>query len=191
MGRLVLVSGSSGSGKSLFAERLAAHAADDRFYIATMRPVTEDNRRRIAKHRRQRAGLGFTTFECPLHVSGAPVSAGSAVLLEDLSNLLANVLFESGGTADQVWDDLLGLQQRCLLLVVVTISGLSPHGCDAETAAYIDALNGLNERLLRRADAAVRMCCHEPVVCKGDLSDVFKAFPHCSVDIQHCPGSSV
>ena len=56
MGRLILVAGPNGSGKSLFAEQLTARTGRERFYIATMLPVTDDNLARIEKHRRQRAG---------------------------------------------------------------------------------------------------------------------------------------
>ena len=100
MGELVLILGPNGSGKSRFAERfLDARAGGARFYSATMLPQTEENARRIAKHRAQRAGLGFQTLERPWFVSGAPVTPGSAVLLEDVSNLLANAIFAPAGDA--------------------------------------------------------------------------------------------
>ena len=173
MGRLILVAGPNGSGKSLFAEQLTARTGRERFYIATMLPVTDNNLSRIEKHRRQRAGLGFETLELPFHVGSAPVPADSAVLLEDISNRLANAMFEKNSTPAQALDDICLLQKRCRLLVAVTIAGLVPNGCDAETAAYIGALNALNERLFNCADAVVRMEHRTPVVCKGELLDVF------------------
>ena len=95
------------------------------------------------------------------------------ILLYCSKNLLANALFEQSSTPAQVFDDICLLQKRCRLLVAVTIAGLVPNGCDAETAAYIGALNALNERLFNCADAVVRMEHRMPVVCKGELFDVF------------------
>ena len=89
MAVLVLISGSNNSGKSVYAEQLIARTSGSRYYIATMRPCTEDNHRRIEKHRAQRKGLGFETLECPCQIGDAPISADGVVLLEDVSNLLA------------------------------------------------------------------------------------------------------
>ena len=157
MGRLILISGPNDSGKSRFAEGLFAGWPGERFYIATMRPVTEDNRARIEKHRRQRAGLGFVTLEKPRHVGDAPAGPGSAVLLEDVSNLLGNAMFEAGEDEDAVLADILALRERCARLAAVTISGLDPADCEGETAAYVRALNRLNALLFEASDAAAVM----------------------------------
>lgn len=169
MGSLILISGANGSGKSLYAERLAARAEGSRCYVATMRPCTDDNLRRIERHRAQRQGLGFQTLECPCQVGDAHVPEDSVVLLEDVSNLLANVVFETGGSADSVFQDICILLDRCALLIAVTISGLERGGCDGETATYIDSLNQLNRRLFDRADTAVELRNQLPVCRKGDI----------------------
>lgn len=171
MATLVLISGSNNSGKSVYAEQLIVQTKGDRYYIATMRPVTEDNHRRIEKHREQRRGLGFETLECPYQVGNAPVSADSAVLLEDVSNLLANAIFEKGIEPDSVFHDICDLADRCGILVAVTISGLINEGYDKETAAYIDSLNEINRKLLDKAAVAVSMQDGTPVYQKGDIHD--------------------
>lgn len=173
MGRLILISGANGSGKSRFAEQLVSQTRGKRYYIATMAPQTEENHRRIQKHRQQRHGLGFQTLELPCRIGDAPISPAAVVLLEDVSNLMANVFFGSNATAGQVLDDICTLLDRCHLLVAVTISGLSPDGYAGDTAAYITALNDLNARLLSRADIAVTMSDGIYHLCKGDLRSVF------------------
>ncbi len=172
MGKLLLISGGNGSGKSRYAESLIAKTTGPRYYIATMQPQTEDNHRRIAKHRHQREGLGFVTLELPTKVGAAPVTADSVVLLEDVSNLLGNTIFGSGGTVEDALQDVLALQGKCKLLVAVTIAGLSPDGYDGETAAYITDMNTLNRRLLDLADAAVTMENHCPLWKKGAEYDI-------------------
>ena len=167
MGRLILISGPNDSGKSRFAESLLRDRAGDKFYIATMIPQTEDNVRRIMKHRRQREGQRFQTLEHPGPVGGAAVTPDSAVLLEDVSNLLGNAMFTRGADEKAVFADILALSERCALLVPVTISGLVPDGYDGETADYIAALNRLNERLFDVSDAAAELHAGVPVWRKG------------------------
>ncbi len=172
MGKLVLISGPNGSGKSQLAESIAGRLSGDRYYIATMRPVNEDNLMRIEKHRKQRSGLGFLTLECPYSLVDASVSPGSVVLLEDVSNLLANAMFEKGGTVLSVMEDINGLLERCGILIAVTISGLDNEGYDGETAGYINGLNEINGRLLELADVAAAVKDRVPEFKKGDIHDL-------------------
>jgi len=169
---MVLISGSNGSGKSLFAEKLAATAELPRYYIATMVSQSKENDQRIEKHRRQRAGLGFTTFEIPCHVGQAEVPPDSLVLLEDASNLLANLVFTEQGTVRDALDEIEALRDKCRYLIVVTISGLDETAYDGETADYIRSMEQLNEHLLSMADAAVELVNGKPVMRKGDPYDL-------------------
>lgn len=173
MANLVLISGANNSGKSLYAEELIAQMTGPRYYVATMRPCTDENHRRIEKHRAQRRGLGFQTLEYPHQVGDAPVTADGVVLLEDVSNLLANAIFEKGGDAAGVFQDICALRDRCRVLVAVTIAGLQDEGYDAMTAAYINGLNQINRELLACADVAVTMQDRLPVYQKGDIHDLF------------------
>lgn len=173
MGMLILVSGSNGSGKSLFAEDLVSQTQGARFYIATMVPQTEENHNRIEKHRCQRKALDFTTLEIPTQIGDAPVTADSVVLLEDVSNLLANTVFGSGGNGEDVFAEICGLAERCSLLIAVTIADLHAEAYEGETAAYITSLEALNKRLFDASDAAVEM--KNGVACweKGSI-DILK-----------------
>ena len=166
MGTLIMISGANGSGKSRYAERIVARTTGERYYIATMRPCSEENLQRIEKHREQRKDLQFTTL------GAAAVERDGVVLLEDVSNLLANAMFERGGDEASVYADIEALCSRCRLLVAVTITGLRADGYDGETAAYIRALNGLNQRLYDRAAAAVAMKDGAPFAEKGDLDEI-------------------
>lgn len=169
MGKIILIAGPNGSGKSAFAESLIAGTRGERFYLATMQNRDGYNDRRIEKHRRQRAGLGFTTLEEPFTVGTAAVTPGSVVLLEDASNLLANSIFEQHGSGEAVLADILQLAGRCAALYIVAISGLSAEGYDGETASYIRAIDQLNRDLARAADTVVEMRQGQPVCVKGEL----------------------
>ena len=169
---MILISGSSGSGKSAYAEDLAATIDLPRYYIATMVPQNEENEKRIEKHRRQRKGLGFHTIEEPCFVSRAQVQSDSLVLLEDASNLLANMVFAEHGTAEDALSEILLLRETCRHLLVVTISGLPEGAYEGEPAEYIRSMHWLNRQLLLAADEAVELRYGEPVKRKGGCNGI-------------------
>ena len=168
---LTIIIGGSGSGKSAFAERLAADLPGTRIYLATMAAGDPESLERIARHRQQRLGLGFETLERPLDLEGAELPADANVLLEDLSNLLANEMFSpEGGGMDAVRRGLDALIRRCRNLTVVSneiFSGGTEY--EGETLAYIQNLALLNRFVAERADLAVEIVCGLPNVLKGEL----------------------
>ena len=105
---LSVIMGVSGSGKSEYAEDMAVRLADGRglYYAATMEPYGEEGRARVARHRKQRAGKGFTTLECYRDIENIAGMIGTdrcrdaTVLLECMSNLLANEMFSAPSGAD-------------------------------------------------------------------------------------------
>ena len=95
---LILVTGGSGSGKSAFAEdRVLSLGEAKRIYIATMHPFDQESFKRIERHRKMRAGKGFDTIECYTGLKDVQISGDSVVLLECMSNLTANEMFEENG----------------------------------------------------------------------------------------------
>ena len=54
----------------------------------------------------------------------------------------------------------------------MTITGLNADGYHGETAAYIRALNGLNQRLYDRAAAVVTMKNGAPFAEKGEPDEI-------------------
>mgnify|MGYP005769305257 CR=1 FL=1 len=167
---LILVSGGSGSGKSEFAEGLVVSVGlKERVYLATMQVWDQESVRPEGRDRAIRAGKGFATLECPTGLERLEVPAGSAVLLEDLSNLSANEYFSSqrDGSFERV---LAGVEQataRAELLVVVT-NELYSDGVryDPETAAYLELLARLNRAIAARADGVYEVVCGIPVAWK-------------------------
>ena len=165
---LHLVLGSNGSGKSLHAESLAVESGAPLLYIATMVPQNEENHRRIEKHRLQRQGKGFQTVEIPWGLEDAPVTEETVVLLEDVSNLLANGMFQQGADETAALEKILALAGRCRRLIAVSISGLSDEGYSGETADYIHALARLNEELSLRACRVTKMQNGTPALLKSE-----------------------
>lgn len=168
---LTLVIGGAGCGKSAFAEAHVCRLPGEKNYLATMLPHGAEAEARIRKHRLQRAGRGFVTLERGLALERAVLPPEANILLEDLSNLLANELFEpSGGGIDAVRRGLRHLVDHSANLTVVTnevFSGGAQYG--EESLRYLRDLADLNRELAARADLAVELVCGLPNVLKGEL----------------------
>ncbi|HUU32697.1 MAG TPA: bifunctional adenosylcobinamide kinase/adenosylcobinamide-phosphate guanylyltransferase [Vicinamibacterales bacterium] len=99
--RFILVTGGARSGKSTFAERLAAQLAEPRggrvTYLATSETNDVEMAARVAAHRVVRPA-GWTTVECPLEVPAAVREhAGAPVFLLDCVTFwVTNLLFAGG-----------------------------------------------------------------------------------------------
>ena len=101
---LILVTGGARSGKSGFAERLAAHRAAPPAgrhrvtYLATSETLDEEMTARVAAHRAARPGT-WTTVECPVDVPGAvrERAADTDVFLLDCVTFWTTNLLFSGG----------------------------------------------------------------------------------------------
>lgn len=162
-----LITGSAASGKSEYAEELVRTLAGRKIYLATMEPAGAE--RRIARHRRQRAGKGFETVERSMNLSGLTLPPDSSVLLECLGSLTANELYNAGGGGVQaVLEGVEHLLKQCVHLTVVT-NEVCSGGADyaGDTLAYMRALARENRVLAGRADRVVEVVCGLPNVLKG------------------------
>ncbi len=111
---LHIVYGGSASGKSSYAESIAMSLQGDGrlLYIATMYPykwntteIDPETMQRINRHRAMRADKGFDTVECYRHVEHIVAKRQDVLLLECMSNLLANEMYlepdsDDGGLAE-------------------------------------------------------------------------------------------
>lgn len=171
------VIGGAGSGKSAYAEHLAAAAPGPRYYLATMQPGTgPETAARIARHRAMRAGKGFVTIERPLDLAGLRLPGPGTVLLEDLSNLAANERYAPGGAGAAALPALLAGVEALLAQsthLVVVANEIFSGGADyaGDTGAYLQMLAAAHRALAARADAVCEVVCGLPVWYKGKEPD--------------------
>lgn len=172
---MILVTGGAASGKSAHAERLlCARAVGRRLYLATMQPFGEEAVRRIARHRALREGKGFETVERFTALDKLSLDTHyDGILLEDLSNLLANELFAPEGAHERAFEavlnGVLALRQSCGTLVVVTNEVFSDGVQYApETMRFIELLGRLNEALAAEADVFCESVCGILCTWKGE-----------------------
>ena len=149
----------------------------------------------MERHRKLRAGKGFTTVESPWNVGqvvfptfteaktvcidcGAPEPIQKkpgqrTALLECMSNLVANEMFSADGmraedaVVAKVVQDMELLAAKLDHLVIVT-NNVFEDGIsyDAGTMAYLRALGRINAALVKRADRVVEVVVGIPIILK-------------------------
>lgn len=171
-----LVTGGSGSGKSAYAEQQVLEAGDaPRYYIATMMPYGEEGRRRVKKHRRMRREKHFETIECYMDLKQVQVPPGSTVLLECLSNLTANELYDPAGAKEEtvkaVLDGIRSLRAQAGTLILVSNEIFSdgvPY--DASMLQYLSYLGRINREAAALADRVTEVVYGIPVPIKREAA---------------------
>ena len=170
---LTLVTGGSGSGKSAFAEdRVLSFGDAQRIYIATMHPFDEESHKRIERHQKMRAGKGFETVECYTGLKNVKLPAGCVVLLECMSNLVANEMFEEQGahdrTVSEVTKGIENLLEQAAHVVIVTNEIFSDAVVfDGDMDSYLEYLGKINQAAAQRADEVVEVIYGIPVFHKS------------------------
>lgn len=164
-----LIIGGAASGKSEYAESWTMALPGRRIYLATMRPWDRECLDRIARHRRLRQNKGFETVERYTDLAGAEIPAGANLLLECMSNLAANELFDpEGGGAGAIARGIDALLAHSRHLTVVTNEVFSGGAaCGAGTLRYLETLAQANRAMAAQADAVVEMVCGLPNFLKG------------------------
>ena len=170
---MVLVTGGSGSGKSAFAEdKILSFGEEKRIYIATMHPYDEESYKRVERHQKMRAGKGFKTIECYTGLKEVELPEDCILLLECMSNLVANEMFEETGAGEKtvgaVMDGIRNLKKKAHHLVVVTneiFSEAASYGGD--TVRYQEYLGKINQEMGKIADEVVEVVYGIPIWHKG------------------------
>lgn len=188
---LHIVYGGSASGKSSYAESFAMSLQGDGrlLYIATMYPykwntteIDPETMQRIERHRAMRADKGFDTVECYWHVEHIVAKRQDVLLLECMSNLLANEMYlepDSNAGSDmaetmspvsnKIVQALIDLSTRVQELVIVTNDVFSDGGSltyDESTREYVKNLAEINCTLAREAATVTEVVCGIPVIVK-------------------------
>lgn len=188
---LTLVLGGARSGKSDYAEELAAQMGARVLYVATAEARDDEMRARVVAHQARRPS-DWTTLEAPLRVGEVlrsyPAAAGAQVVLLDcLTLLVSNVILQGGPDAPEpdaqtAWGwvkaEVEGLlaAHRALganLIVVSNEVGLGVVPPYSLGRIYRDCLGWANQALARAADHVILLVAGLPV----DLKDLPLAWP--------------
>jgi len=180
--RLILILGGARSGKSAFAERLAAGSERSVAFIATATAGDDEMRSRIARHRASRP-KGWYTLEESLDLASAVRRAGEladVLLLDCVTLWLGNVLLQESvqhekddevefHTAGRLFNERALKECEALLAVVKSLSpdktlivvtnevGLGIVPAYPLGRLYRDTLGYINQRLAQAADRVYLM----------------------------------
>ena len=167
-----LITGGSGSGKSAYAEQcILDFQGNNRIYIATMYPFDEESHKRIDRHREMRKEKKFSTIECYTGLRSLELPNDADVLLECMSNLTANEMYQEQGagedTPEQILDGIENLRKKVRNLVVVTNEVFSDGiTYDPDTMRYLSYLGEINQQMGRMADRVTEVVYGIPVPIK-------------------------
>ncbi len=204
---IALVIGGSGSGKSAYAEQMAVKAAGNGslYYVATMQVYDEEGKKKVERHQKMRAGKGFLTIEQPRRLKEAakkvvaesvpaeiasagkvttekaPTGVKKTVLLECMSNLVANEMFSEENLSavmdeakikqlsHEIISGVTALQDSCDILIIVT-NQIFEDGIryDASTMAYIRLLGDVNRQIAEQAEQVIEVVAGIPIFIKKD-----------------------
>ncbi len=182
--RLILILGGARSGKSTFADRLAASSRRSVAFIATATACDDEMRERIARHRASRP-QGWPTLEEPLHLVRTVRQAAEladVLLLDCVTLWLGNMLSQEPGQYDKIGgreeefnttgmlvDDRAMKEIEALLVVLKSLGpyktlivvtnevGLGIVPANPLGRLYRDTLGYVNQRLAQAADRVYLM----------------------------------
>lgn len=178
--KLILILGGARSGKSSYAERLAAElGGGDLLYVATAQAFDDEMRARISAHQAARPA-GWRTLEAP-RLTAAPlteaVGDATVVLLDCMTLLTSNAILASGEEpTDVAAEEAVNQEVAALLgayragaatwLVVSNEVGLGLVPPYPLGRIYRDVLGRANQRLAAAADQVLLMVAGLPLTLK-------------------------
>lgn len=169
-----LILGGARSGKSAYAERLAAASGHEVVYLATATAGDGEMQARIAHHRERRPAH-WRTVECARELASAlreAAAPGHCLLVDCLTLWVSNLLFEKGESA---WET----EREALLQVLPTLPGevilvsnevglgVVPMG--AISRRFVDESGRLHQALAAQCERVVWVAAGLPLALKGQL----------------------
>ena len=145
-------------------------------YIATMYPFDQEAFQKIDRHRELRKNKNFDTVECFTGLEKVNLKEhGTTVLLECMSNLAANEMYQKDGAGSRTVEAICrGLDHLCNQAdhLVVVSNEIFSDGMeyDPETFRYQQYLGKINQYIAGKADLVVEVVYGIPLIHKGEVS---------------------
>ncbi len=178
MGRLILVTGGTRSGKSDYAQHLAESLSGPRLFVATCPKVDPEMDERIKRHQKARADADWETVEEETHLAKVFERLnGAGVCLIDCLTLWVNNLLYSEKTSGEVLTEekiakdcaeLISEIKRSTATVICVTNeigmGVVPENQTARR--YRDLVGCCNRCIAKAADEVVLVTCGIPLTLK-------------------------
>ncbi|HSR11477.1 MAG TPA: bifunctional adenosylcobinamide kinase/adenosylcobinamide-phosphate guanylyltransferase [Thermodesulfobacteriota bacterium] len=171
--KIIFITGGARSGKSSFAQELAARFPDPMAYLATAQAFDEEMTERIRRHKASRPA-NWTTLEEPLHVAECLDTQGSRfrlILLDCLTLWVSNLMMAGKGEIEILQDGERMMESAgrapCSVILVGNEVGMGIVPENAQARAFRDATGLLQQKIARRADEVYFVVSGIPQKLKG------------------------
>lgn len=173
---ITMVTGGQRSGKSAFAEKLTLEKSDSPIYVATARIWDEDFRHRVEIHK-QRRGSQWTTIEECLKVGDIEIPNGAKVLLDCLTLLSTNWLFECNEDTDNALNEIKAQLNKLFsknadIVIVTNEIGLGGISENALQRKFADLQGGINQFVASLADEVYLIISGLPLKIKQSVANL-------------------
>lgn len=175
-GKLIFVTGAARSGKSAFAEKMAAELAGEVTYIATCVPGDDEMRDRVARHFARRPIQWQTIEEAldPVRVIEELDGSGHVFLLDCLTLLVSNLILQTDlqPSEEQVLEKISELaavsyESPAHVIIVSNEVGWGIVPGDPLSRLYRDIIGRANQKIAEYADEAYITISGIPVELKA------------------------
>lgn len=165
---VVTLFGGASSGKSAVAENIAIKFGGKMAYVATMMRGGKETDLKITLHQATRRDKGFETIEKPCNIKINNFANYDTILIECMSNWLANEMFD-GGDFHKIFtfvDEIKDIKEN----IIIVTSNIFGDGADFDKnlVNYMKILGEININLGRVSDIFLEIVAGVPVCLKGE-----------------------
>jgi adenosylcobinamide kinase/adenosylcobinamide-phosphate guanylyltransferase len=190
-GKIILITGGTRSGKSVFAEQYAAAQSDKVAYIATAQVYDQEMQTRVTLHRKRRPNT-WQTFEAPYHADQILLDVAKqadVILFDCLTLYTSNLLLSDSAPSHQEEkfqyimgeiDKLLcfSRESQTTILFVTNEVGMGIVPENALAREYRDIAGMVNQKIAAFADEVYLVICGLPVELKKITKQISQGVYH-------------